>query len=136
MNVSGALGSATATSSRGGASANALMASTCRMARTEILINRLMVQSLPDPTGPARPAFLLRRVANRAAAQPNPPSTSHRFVKKQQMRCQPATAYLLLQVRTRTLNDSMARFARYLNAGGRDDAGLSAGFVLVPIRKT
>jgi hypothetical protein len=32
---------------------------------------------------------------------------SRRFVKKQQMRWQPETAHLLLQVRTRTLNDTL-----------------------------
>jgi hypothetical protein len=32
---------------------------------------------------------------------------SRRFVKKQQMRCQTATAYLMLQVRTRTLNGTL-----------------------------
>src|ERR1700675_2271310 len=83
MNVSGALGSPTATSSRGAALASVLMTNICRMARTEILINRLMVRSLPDPTGPARPAFLLRKVGNRArAAQPNPLSASRRFVHR------------------------------------------------------
>src|SRR5580692_2956680 len=51
MNVSGALGSATGTSSRGGSSANVRIASSCRMARTEILIDRLMVLSLPDLRG-------------------------------------------------------------------------------------
>jgi hypothetical protein len=41
---------------------------------------------------------------------------SRRFLKKQQMRCQPETADTLLQVRTRTL---MATCARRFNAGGR-----------------
>src|ERR1700722_8204155 len=42
MNVSGALGSATGTSRRGGPSANVRVASSCRTARTEILIDGFM----------------------------------------------------------------------------------------------
>jgi len=39
---------------------------------------------------------------------------SRRCVKKQQMRWQPETAHLLLQVRTRTLNDTLrATFQRW-----------------------
>src|SRR3984885_11871573 len=48
MNVSGALGSATGTSSRGGPSANVGTASSCRMARTEILIDKLRVCTLHE----------------------------------------------------------------------------------------
>src|ERR1700721_1299400 len=56
MNVSGALASPTATSSRGGASASALIASICRMAKSEILINRLMVRRRSRLTGKNSPA--------------------------------------------------------------------------------
>jgi len=52
---------------------------------------------------------------------------SKRFVKKQQMRWTPRGAHLLLQVRTKVLNDELRAFERwYPGFGARDQVPLAA----------